>query len=851
MTLKTVLPLRLTGEMPRGADPGVVLDHFLERVTATGLLPYAHQEQALLELTSGRHVVLATPTGSGKSLVALGLHWKALCEGQRSFYTAPIKALVSEKFFQLCEAFGAEQVGMLTGDASINADARIVCCTQEVLANMALRHGKTCDAPYVVMDEFHYYDDPERGHAWQTPLLALPETTFLLMSATLGNTAPIEEALGETSGREVAHIWSIERPVPLDFDYRETPLHETVEALLEEKRAPIYLVSFTQRAAAETASALTSARVTSREQRLAIRRALRGFRFDSPYGRELARILSHGVGVHHAGLLPRYRLLIEQLSQQGLLRVISGTDTLGVGVNIPIRSVLFTGLAKFDGQRQRLLSVREFQQIAGRAGRRGFDTRGSVVCQAPVRIIEQSRQQRRGRLRTSGGGRRAPRRRGFINWNRDTFRTLVHAEPEALRSRFRLSHGLLLQLLQREPDVAGARGGYGDLAALIACCHERARRKSRLLREAARLFRSLRHAGIVRVGRGKIEIDETLQRDFSLHHTLSLYLVDAIAALDPEEEGHALRVVSCIEAVLEDPKLLLAAQLRQLKSALMDELKAKRVPYHERMARLDELTPPRPEAEFLDAALRRFVERHPWLSEQDLRPKSLAREMLEGWFSFDDYVRKLGVARHEGVLLRYLGQVLTTLEQTVPATHKSAELLECQARLRELVRRTDTSLQRAWQNRLEAAPVADPTTAAAATAGVAAAPETRAELSTARELRARVRAELHALLHALSRLDFAAAARCLRDDPDKPWDAARIEAAFAPYFAQHKRVRFDPFARAAHHTRVHEQAPRLWRVEQSIVDEGDAGAWHIIGLVDLRAKLDLEGPVVQLLEVRD
>ena len=795
---------RLDFETLRGAAPDAVLEHFTSWLRAQGLTPFAHQEQALLELATGRHVVLATPTGSGKSLVALGLHFAALCAGRRSFYTAPIKALVSEKFFALCEVFGAQQVGLLTGDASINASARIVCCTQEVLANMALRHAAACDAPFVVMDEFHYYDDAERGHAWQTPLLTLPATQFLLMSATLGNTAPIEEALHEFSGREVAHVYSDERPVPLDFAYLETPLHESVETLLAEKRAPVYVVSFTQREAAATAAALTSVPVSTRAMREELRRATGAFRFDSPYGKELKRILSHGIGLHHAGLLPRYRLLVEQLSQRGLLRVISGTDTLGVGVNIPIRTVLFTGLSKFDGVEQRLLSVREFQQIAGRAGRRGFDDKGSVACQAPAWRIRAAKRERQrtpgrdgdggarggggrgwrgrdgsggggwrrggrgdgggdgwrgdggargggardgdgGRARSRGGERgreargrarlraaRTPQslqrraRPGDIEWNRATFKKLVGAQPEMLNSRFRLSHGLLLQLLQRETPQSGPRGGYGDLAQIIARCHERPPQKRQLLREAARLFRSLRAAGVVKTStsrvrdeasrcdrphgrraerpppsRVRVEIDSALQYDFSLHHTLSLFLVDLLSELDPAQPGYALRVLSCVEAVLENPGLLLRAQLRKLQRATMEKLKAQRVPHHERVARMRALRAPRPEAAFLDAGLQRFATRHPWMRREFLRPKSLAREMLEDGYGFNDYVRQSGVARHEGVLLRYLGQVQTTLEQTVPDALKNAELLAYEDRLRTLLQSADTSLQREWQNQVD------------------------------------------------------------------------------------------------------------------------------------------------------
>ncbi|HTS01204.1 MAG TPA: DEAD/DEAH box helicase, partial [Thermoanaerobaculia bacterium] len=317
---------------PRGTDdPDEILGLFLEWVASTGLTLYPAQEEALLEIMAGKHVILGTPTGSGKSLVALGMHFKAACEGKVSVYTSPIKALASEKFFSLCNDLGPENVGMTTGDASINPDASVVACTAEVLSNMALRRGEALDVPYVVMDEFHYYADKERGVAWQVPLLVLPRTQFLLMSATLGDTRAIASRLEKDTGRAVALVMSDERPVPLDFEYRETPLHETIDGLLAAGKSPIYVVNFTQRECAELAQSLTSLKIGTKEERDEIRRIAAGVRLATPYGKEFRRFLSFGVGVHHAGLLPKYRLLVEQLAQRGLLHVVCGTDTLGVG----------------------------------------------------------------------------------------------------------------------------------------------------------------------------------------------------------------------------------------------------------------------------------------------------------------------------------------------------------------------------------------------------------------------------------------------------------------------------------------------------------------------------------------
>ncbi|MEZ4293089.1 MAG: DUF3516 domain-containing protein, partial [Myxococcota bacterium] len=388
---------------------------------------------------------------------------------------------MSEKFFALCEELGAENVGMLTGDASINWAAPVICCTAEVLANMALRQGSATDAPYVVMDEFHYFADRDRGWAWQVPLLSLPRTTFLLMSATLGNTAHIEERLASLTNRDVAHVHSDERPVPLDYTYRETPIVETVENLLAGGRAPIYIVHFTQREAAEQAQGLTSAQITDKDEKRALSEAIGGFRFDTPYGKDVQRFLRFGVGLHHAGLLPKYRLLVEQLAAKGLLKVICGTDTLGVGVNIPIRTVLFTKLSKFDGEKVGLLSVRDFKQIAGRAGRRGYDVAGSVVCQAPEHVIENLRAAEK----SAKGGRnkkekKKPPPRGFVGWSAETFAQLCEQPPETLRSQLSISHGTIVALLQRGADQRLPGSGYRELIELVDRSFETPARKKRL-----------------------------------------------------------------------------------------------------------------------------------------------------------------------------------------------------------------------------------------------------------------------------------------------------------------------------------------------------------------------------------
>ncbi len=454
-----------------------------------GLSLYPHQEEAAIELFSANNVILATPTGSGKSLVAVAAHFAALADDRITFYTAPIKALVSEKFFSLCAIFGPDNVGMLTGDAAVNSGAPIICCTAEVLANIALREGVHADVGQVVMDEFHFYTEPERGWAWQVPILSLPQAQFLLMSGTLGDVRALRDDLTRRTGRETALVDDAVRPVPLYFSWSVEPLHELLEELVRTDQVPAYVVHFTQASALERAQSLLSAKLCTREERDAIAEAIGGFRFTAGFGKTLSKLVRSGIGVHHAGMLPRYRRLVEQLAQVGLLKVICGTDTLGVGINVPIRTVVFTGLAKFDGTNQRLLKAREFHQIAGRAGRAGFDTSGYVVVQAPEHTIENAR------LVAKAGDdpkklRRIQRKKpadGVVSWTEETFERLRNATPEALQSRMRVNHAMLLNLINQRADPETT------LRALLEDNHEDERGRLRLAEKAVALAGGAAH----------------------------------------------------------------------------------------------------------------------------------------------------------------------------------------------------------------------------------------------------------------------------------------------------------------------------------------------------------------------
>jgi superfamily II RNA helicase len=836
----------LAALLPRTGErlpPDAVLDRFVSFVAGAGLSLYPHQEEAILHLLDEKHLVLATPTGSGKSLVATFLHFQAMAEGKRSFYTCPIKALVNEKFFDLCRLFGPENVGMMTGDAAVNRDAPILCCTAEILMNLSVREAEP-RADAVVMDEFHYYGDRERGVAWQVPLLVLERARFVLMSATLGDTRAIEASLREVTGREVAAVRGAHRPVPLEFEYRETPLHETIEALVSAQRAPIYLVNFTQRAAAEQAQNLMSANFSSKEEKARIAEALAGVRFESPYGKDLQRFLRHGIGLHHAGLLPKYRLLVEKLAQGGLLKVVSGTDTLGMGVNVPIRTVLFTQLCKFDGEKTAILSARDFHQISGRAGRKGFDERGFVVAQAPEHVIENKKLAEK-----AAAGKKVvkkqPPQKGYVHWDRSTFERLREKEPEPLESRFEPTFGLLVNLLQSETSQLG--GGYGRLVAITGRSHGNDYVRSRHRRIAAQRFRTLRAAGLVEVRRiegyrgAYVRPAPGLQRDFSLFHTLALYLLDTLPKIPAERETYALDVLSMVESILEDPDVILWKQLDRARGLAVAEMKAKGMEYDERMAELEKVEYPKPNRDFVYATFNEFAAKHPWVGQENIRPKSIAREMVEKFMTFADYVREYELQRSEGLLLRYLSESYKTLLQTVPESYRNEELLDVIAFMRTTVRGVDSSLVDEWER------MRDPAFEPAAKADPRAALGPPPLWADPRAFAARLRNELHALLVALARKDWEAAIAALA--PGTDWTPARLEGELAPYFADHERIDTTPAARRPHNTFVKETAPRRWEAVQRIMDEAGEADWAIHCEVDLSVPHDPDRPIVALVRV--
>ena len=817
-------------------------ERFLEWTGSRGIELWEHQEEALMDLAAGNHVILGTPTGSGKSLVALGMLFMGMAQGKRSYYTAPIKALVSEKFFDLVQVLGRENVGMITGDTHINTSAPVICCTAEILANDALREGEDTDVGCVAMDEFHFFADPDRGWAWQVPLLTLPHTQFMLMSATLGDVLAIAASLREHTDSDVDLVVDAPRPVPLSYDYVKTPLEGTVELAMRNNEAPLYIVHFSQDAALSTAQSLANFGIATKEQREQIKEMARGTHFTTAFGKILKRLLSCGVGVHHAGMLPRYRLLVEKLAQQGLLPVICGTDTLGVGINVPIHTVVLTALTKFDGYKMRRLRAREFHQIAGRAGRSGFDTEGMVIAEAPEYEIENAKL-----LLKAGDDPKKLRKikkkkppEGFVTWNEQTFQRLIETQPETLKPRLRITHSMVLSMVEQGGD---ARTRVSELIAKSLQTDEE---KLKLNVRADEIFATLIDSGVV--VRTEVppapdapadalpEVDYALTvdlpEDFALDQPLSPFLLAALELLDPESDTYTFDLISMVEATLEDPKQVLRAQERAARSRAMAEMKADGIDFEERKERLQDVTYPKPLEDLLDTAFATYCAEVPWANDYELSPKSVLRDMLEGANDFKGYIQKLNIARSEGILLRYLAEAFRSLDRTVPVAKRNEQLEDIISWLGFMVRSVDSSLVDEWE-------------AAGDPAALDMAPPSAADQVVAdrRGVTLLVRNAL------IRRVTLAARERYdqLGElDSDFGMTATRWERVLDAYHEQHEEILTDADARSSAMLSIDEadeQAAHVWHVHQIFADEDGDHDFGIMADLDLDATQE-EGEAV-------
>jgi hypothetical protein len=574
----------------------------------------------------------------------------------------------------------------------------------------------------------------------------------------------------------------------------------------------------------------------TRAEKDAIAAMIGNFRFTAGFGKTLSRLVRHGIGVHHAGMLPRYRRLVETLAQAGLLKVICGTDTLGVGINVPIRTVLFTGLSKYDGQKTRLLKAREFHQIAGRAGRAGFDSLGTVVVQAPEHVIENERALAKAgddpRKRRKVVRRKPPE--GSIGWGQPTFERLVDAAPEPLTSSFAVSHAMLLNVVSRPGDA------FAAMRHLLTDNDEDRTAQRRHIRRAIAIYRALLAGGVVERlsepdsdGRS-VRLTVDLQLDFALNQPLSPFALAALELLDRDSPSYALDALSVIESTLDNPRPVLMAQQFKARGEAVAQMKADGIEYEARMDLLESVTYPQPLTELLDAAYEMYRRGHPWVADHELAPKSVARDMHERAMTFTEYVAFYGLSRSEGLVLRYLADAYKALRQTVPEEARTEELTDLIEWLGELVRQVDSSLLEEWERLVN--PV---------DAGVSTVDTPPAVTRNLRAFRVLVRNAMfrRVSLAALRRFDELG-----QLDSDSGWDSGAWADALDPYFDEHDSIGTGPDARGPAMLLI-EESPDRWLVRQILDDPAGDHDWGISAEVDLAASDELGAAVIRITEV--
>jgi hypothetical protein len=418
-----------------------------------GREPYPVQEQAISAIISGKSVLVTVPTGTGKTLMAKAGIFAALARGQRAVYTTPLRALTEEKFRELSDDFGPENVGFATGDYKINRDAPIQVEVAEILWNRIVGEKNVAPADIVIMDEGHYFNDPERGYVWEQSIIGLdPRAQLVVLSATVGHPERFCHWVHLTRKVEMHLIDSRERKVPLEHQFREELLLDTVKDLSWKGDVPAIIFCFGRELCFDVARLLKSCRrFTSDEEKAEVEKRCDEVFLQGGVAKELRPLLTHGIGIHHAGILPRYKQLVEELALERLIKFVVSTETIAAGINLPAKTVVFPSLRKFIKKEPRIVTPAEYHQMAGRAGRPQFDDKGLAITLAPEEITVDLRKEmkdagKRGAIdevkikkTIYGRARNDAQRKGELIWTPEVHADLVRGEPAELRSKTKIT----------------------------------------------------------------------------------------------------------------------------------------------------------------------------------------------------------------------------------------------------------------------------------------------------------------------------------------------------------------------------------------------------------------------------
>ncbi len=691
-----------------------------------GIEPYPVQEQAIRHIVAGTSVLVTVPTGTGKTLMAKAALQAAVMRGERAIYTTPLRALTEEKYRELCADFGDENVGFATGDYKVNREAPIQVEVAEILWNRVVGDKSVCPAEVVVMDEGHYFNDPERGYVWEQSIIGLdPRSQLVILSATVGRPDRFCQWASLTRRVPMELVESRERKVPLVHDFREEPLIDTVRELAHKGDVPAIVFVFGREQCFEVARLLKSCRrFTTDEEKAKVEALCDEALLPGGVANELRPLFSHGIGIHHAGILPRYKQLVEQLALERLIKFVVSTETIAAGINLPARTVVFPSLRKFIKNEPRMVTAAEYHQMAGRAGRPQFDDRGLAITLAPEEIVSELKKELRdaakrpaydeGKVRKSvyNKARSEAQRKGDIIWTPESHAELVRGEPAELRSKTKITTEQVLAI--GLPDLATtALPGAGFVAPKKTELAERMAEAEASLPPSMRL-------DIVTM------IDNLLLEDRErrgLHKTLA-QLVDNLRAIEVIDQ-HGTQVAGMMIRQLQGMDGLFIwyalynhdldyVELRQLVEFLVD---------HDIIQRQLDRKEEDKKREWVKARLRELRLENPQLTWDDVvaewerehprpltkveevfqafsaavphpelhggkKPKNVWATMEDSGMSFLEFVAAEGLQHEEGNLFSYLVRVMNFANKLGEASHLD-QLCDLSDRVRALLARID------------------------------------------------------------------------------------------------------------------------------------------------------------------
>ncbi len=701
-------------------DGELELQFYEQFLWSRGLEPYPVQEQAISAIFAGKNVLVTVPTGTGKTLMAKAALFRAFHRNERAVYTTPLRALTEEKYRELCADFGEGNVGFATGDYKVNREAPIQVEVAEILWNRIVADKHVAPAEIVVMDEGHYFNDPERGYVWEQSMIGLdPRTQLIVLSATVGHPEKFVQWAEITRRVPMALVDSRERKVPLVHEFREEMLIDTVKGLAHAGDVPAIVFVFGREQCFEVARLVKSCRrFTTDEERAQVEKLCDEALLPAGEAKELRPLLAHGIGIHHAGILPRYKQLVEQLALERLIKFVISTETIAAGINLPARTVVFPSLRKFIKREPRIITAAEYHQMAGRAGRPQFDDRGLAIALAPEQVVSDLKKELKdaakrpaydeGKVKRSvyGRARADAQKHGDVIWTPELHAELVKGEPAELRSKTKITAEQVIAIGLPDLETATLGGANAEIEARMAVVEASLppsmrldivtvidnlllgdRDRKELQKILAQLVANMRAIGVI--DEHGHQVSGQMIRELQGMDGLLIYYIlfnHQLEYLELRELVEYLIDHDIIQRQLdrkgEDEKReWMRAKLRELRvdnpHITWDDVEAQWDKEHPRVPTKIELL----HQEFSSKVP------HPEL-HGGKKPKSTWAQLEDSGLGFLEFVEKHGLEHEEGNLFSYLVRVMNFANKMGGASQLS-ELNDMAERVREVLARID------------------------------------------------------------------------------------------------------------------------------------------------------------------